>query len=257
MKYLTQIDQADVERRDSHLTLFACSAIAVLAVGLALLMYPAVFASRSSPPSRAPQVAFFGFCGLSCLLIMYILDRQLMIQRLRRQIAIDRMRASEAMREAGADLLGTIPNFNTFEDRLYMEFRRAVTADLTLSVLVVAVRVRPDFSEPSLAMSVLSDAAKAISRKQREQDSIYLLTPGFFGIILPGVDTSTARRISSRFSEGLYDAAGANDRFSFKIDVINYPEHAKSSHDLELAVCGYLPERDPKQNWLKEARSYR
>lgn len=257
MNQVRQFSQAELEQRDSHLTVFACSAIAVLAVGLGLLMYPAVFASRSFPANRTPQVAFFGFCGLSCLLIMYILDRQLTIQRLRRQIAIDRMRASEALREAGADLLGTIPNFNTFEDRLYMEFRRAVTADLTLSVLVVTVKVRPDFSEPSLAVSVLSDAAKAISKKQREQDSIYLLTPGFFGIILPGVDTSTARRIAKRFSESLSDAEGANDRFSFKIDVINYPENARSSHDLELAVCGYLPERDPNQNWFREAHTYR
>jgi GGDEF domain-containing protein len=177
-------------------------------------------------------------------------DRQFTIHGLRHQIAIDRMRASESLKQASADLLGTMPNFDTFEDRLSMEFRRAVAAELTLSVLVIAVKLRPDFSEPSFAMSALGDAAKAISRKLREQDSVYVLRPGFFGVILPGVDTSTARRVSSRFSESLSVAAGAIDRFSFKIDAINYPEHAASSHDLELVVCGYLPEGDPKRNLM-------
>jgi GGDEF domain-containing protein len=231
-------------------------AIAILASGLALLMYPAVFANKQLSPNRTPQIAFFSFCGLSCLLVMYIVDRQSTIQRLRHQIAIDRVQASEALKQASADILGTMSNFSIFADRLSMEFRRAVTATLTFSVFVVTVKLRPDFSDSSVAMSALSDAAKALSRKLREQDSVYLLRRGVFGAILPGVGTSTARRISLRFSEGLTDAAGATDRFSFQIDVVNYPEHATTSRDLEVAVCGYLPEGDAKENLVTEASSF-
>src|ERR1700688_3359979 len=75
-----QVVPNDLERREFHLSLFACMAIVVLAGGLALLMYPAVFSSREYSPSRAPQIAFLGLCGLSCLLVAYIVDRQTTIR---------------------------------------------------------------------------------------------------------------------------------------------------------------------------------
>ena len=256
MKESESIESADLEGREFQLGLFACSAIIVLSGGLALLMYPAVFSSRELFPNRTPQIAFFGFCGLSCLLVAYIVDRQITIRGLRRQMALDRKQASEALRQASADLLGTLPNFNTFEDRLSMEFRRAVAASLKLSVLVVKIKLHPAFSEPSLAMSAMGDAAKAVSRKLREQDSTYLLRPGCFGIILPGVDTVTAKRVTARLVEGLSDAAGANERFSFIIDALNYPEEISSAHELELAVCELAPESELQHTAPKATRSH-
>jgi hypothetical protein len=239
-----QSGQVDVERREFQLTLFACLAIFVLATGLAALMYPAVFANRALSPNRTPQVAFFGFCGLSCLLVAYIVDRQLTIQGLRRQMARDRKQAADALGQASADLLGAVPDFNTFEDRLSMEFRRAVAAQRALSVFIIAIKLRPAFSESTLATSALGDAAMAVSRKLRDGDSIYVLSFGFLGAILPGVDTSTALRVASRFAVGLSDASGARERFDFEIYSVNYPEHAKSLHDLERLVCGYVPESE-------------
>lgn len=246
----------DLERREFQLSLFACLAIVVLAGGLALLMYPAVFSGRDSSPTRVPQIAFFGFCGLSGLLVAYILDRQFTIHRLRVEMAADRKLASEALRQASADLLSTMPNSNTFEDRLTMEFRRAAVAELKLSVLVISVKLNGAFSEPNIGMSVLGDAAKAVSRKLREQDSIFILKPAYFGIILPGVGLSGVQRISARIAEGLSDAAGASDRFSFKIDAVSYPEQTSSAHDLELVVSGWLPEDDPKETAMKGAEAY-
>ena len=256
MKKDKQIASADLERREFQLSIFACLAIVVLAAGLALLMYPAVFSSRESSQTRVLQIAFFGFCALSCLLVAYIVNRQITIHRLRDQMAADRKRASEALRQASADLLSTIPNFNTFEDRLAMEFRRAAVADLKLSVLVISIKLHAAFSEPSLGMSALGDAAKAVSRKLREQDSVYILKPSFFGVILPGVGQTAVQSVSARLAEGLSDAAGASDRFSFKIEAISYPEQISSAHDLELAVCGWLPEDDSRQAMMKDADAY-
>jgi len=240
-----QTKHTDVDRRELHLTLFVCSAMVVLAFGLALLMYPVVFANPLQ--TRTAQIAFFGFCGLACLLVVYIVDCQITIRRLRHQITIDRIHASEASNRASADLLGSLPNFSTFEDRLSMEFRRAATAKLNLSVLVITIKLRSGFSEPYLALSVLGDAAKAISRRLRDQDTIYNLRQGYIGVILPGANHSAAKRVSTRLVEGLVDVAGANDRFSFDINSISYPEQTSSAHDLELAVCGYLPEELPKE----------
>ncbi len=170
---------------------------------------------------------------------------------------MDRKRASEALRQASADLLSTMPNFNTFEDRLTMEFRRAAAAELKLSVLVISIKLHAAFSEPSLGMSALGDAAKAVSRKLREQDSIYILRPALFWGDSAGCWTSRqSQRVSARIAEGLSDAAGVNDRFSFKIDAISYPEQTSSAHDLELVVSGWLPEIDSKQETLKDAAVY-
>jgi GGDEF domain-containing protein len=246
------IISADLERREFQLSLFACLAITVLAGGLALLMYPAVFANREASGSRVPQVAFFGFCGLACLLVAYIIERQVTIHRLRLQIAADRKKSSEALMQASADILSTMPDFNTFEDRLTMEYRRAASAETKLSVLVVSIQLRAAFSEQHVAMSALGDAARAVSRKLRDQDSLYLLRPGYFGVILPGVDQTSAKRVSARLAEGLSDSAGANDRFTFKIDSVSYPEQTSSAHDLEFVVNSWLPEGDPKEATYKD-----
>jgi len=245
----------DVDRREFHLTLFACIAIFILATGLAMLMYPAVFANGTSSANRTPQVAFVGFCGLACLLVAYIVDRQLTIRGLRRQMAVDREQAAEELGQASADLLGAVPNFSTFEDRLSMEFRRAAATQRALSVFIVAIKLRPGFSQSKLAICALGDATKAVSRKLRDGDSVYVLSFGFLGAILPGVDTSTALRVASRFAVGLSDTSGPSERFDFEIYSVNYPEHAKSLHDLEQLVCGYLPEGDPKQGAQTEYQS--
>jgi hypothetical protein len=53
----------------------------------------------------------------------------------------------------------------------------------------------------------------------------------------------------------LSDAAGANDRFSFKIEAISYPEQTTSAHDLELVVTGWLSEAESAAASSKEAHA--
>jgi len=243
MRSAHQPAERDVDQREFQLTLFACLAIFILAIGLAVLMYPAVFTSHTSATAnRTPEIAFYGFCGLSCLLVAYLVDRQLIIQKLRREIAAGRAQMKEKLTQASADLLETVPTFNAFEDRLTMEFRRAVTTRQFLSVFVIAIKLHPEFSQSEMATCALSDATKAVSHKLREQDSIYVLRFGFLGIILPGIDTATALRVSNRLSIGLSEAADAGDRFDFEIYATNYPEQVRSLHELEQRVCEHLPE---------------
>ena len=80
-----------------------------------------------------------------------------------------------------------------------------------------------------------------IARRLREQDSVYILGASCFGAILPGADATTAERFSASVSEGLADAAGAGNRFSFKIDIVNYPNQALSVTELEEAVLTLMP----------------
>jgi GGDEF domain-containing protein len=256
MKPNGQKSPEDLERREFQLSLFASLSILVLAGGIALLMYPVVFSNREYSPTRGTRIGYFGFCALATLLVAYILDRQRTIHRLRVELAVDRKRSSEALRQASADLLSAMPTFNTFEDRLTMEFRRAAAAELKLSILVIAIKLKGTFSEPSLAMSALGDAAKAVTRKLREQDSLFILRPAFFGVILTGTDQAGAQRVAAKIAESLPDAAGVSERFTFKIESISYPEQTSSAHDLELVVSGWLPEGDSNPAPVNDAHVF-
>ncbi len=255
MRFFAGMPSGSLERREMQLILFACSVIIVLAGGLALFMYPLVFSQTSLASNRMMSIAFFGFCALSILLALYLLDRQVTIGRLRQQIGEERRKSSEALKQASAELLETLPNFSSFQDQLSMEYRREAAVKQNLSVLVISVKVHEASSEPNLSMAFLGDAAKAISRKLRGQDSVYLLAYGYFGVILPGLDGQAAQRISARLAEGLTDAAGVNNRFSFKVNSVSYPEQASSAHDLELAVTDLLPENGLNQTMAREVLS--
>jgi GGDEF domain-containing protein len=241
MHFFDRIASGSLDRRETHLILIASLTIIVLAGGLVLFMYPVVY-SPTAPTNRVLAIAFAGFCVLSILLTGYLIDRQMTIQKLRRQINEDRMRSSRALKQASADLLQALPNFESFQDRLPMEYKRAVSAKYELSVLVVVIHLHVALAESTDAASAFGDAAKAICGKLREQDSVYLFSAGYFGAILPGVDVSIAKQICARVSEGLTDAAGAANRFTFKINAFNYPEQASCARDLELAVSGLLPD---------------
>ena len=243
-----KINPEQLDRRELQLTILACSTILILGAGLALLMYPVVF-SYSSVVLRN---AFYGFCGLSALLAMYLVDRQITILHLRRQIAEAGQRAAETKIEASAELLNAIPNLSSFKDRLAMEYRRAAAADQVLSVLVITVILPEEVCSTPVAISLLSDAAKAISRKLRGQDSLYVLRPHCFGTILPTVSRSVAERISNRVAEGLSDAAGATNRFTYKISIVNWPVNAASAHDLQEAVFTLLPSDNSMQSMAEE-----
>lgn len=248
MRLFDKIRPDQLDRRELQLTLLACGTILILGAGLALLMYPLVFSYSSS----VLRNAFYGFCGLSALLAVYLVDRQVTIQQLRRQIAEAGRRAAETKIEASAELLNAIPNLSSFKDRLAMEYRRAAAADQVLSVLVVTVILPEDVSSTPFAISLLSDAAKAISRKLRGQDSLYVLRPHCFGTILPTVSRAVAERISGRVAEGLSDAAGATNRFTYKIDIVNSPVNAASAHQLQEAVLTLLPVDNSMRSMAEE-----
>jgi len=103
LRLFDKIQPQELDRRELHLTLLACSTILVLGAGLALLMYPLVFSRANAAGNLTLRNAFYGFCGLSGLLAMYLVDRQLTILRLRRQIAEDHRRAAESKIEASAE----------------------------------------------------------------------------------------------------------------------------------------------------------
>jgi GGDEF domain-containing protein len=235
MKITDRVQPDNLERSELQFGVFVAVAVMVLAVGMVVLMYPVVF-SNQTPGDRTMRTAFWGFCALCVLLVVYVWDRHGTIRRLRREMAEGRRQIAETRRQASVELLKTMPNFSSFQDRLPMEFRRMATTTQKLSIVVITIKFPADHSSPSETAGALGDAAKVISRKLREQDSVYILAPACFGAVLPGMDLDTAERVCARLREGLADAAGASHRFQFELQVVNYPTHASSATELQQAV---------------------
>jgi GGDEF domain-containing protein len=240
MHISNKINLANMESRNVQLVLLACAVIFILSAGLALLMYPAVFSQPVVLQGETLRVTFFGFCAVSVLLIAYLAERQTTISRLRRRVLEEQRQALEARRQASADLINALPNLNSFRDRLPMEYRRAASVNQNLLIFVITV-TPADGCDPGEHSALIGDAAKSMGRKLRAEDSLYLLFPGYFGIVLPGCDGVVMRNIEHRLGEGLSDAAGVNNRFSYEIKTVKYPENAKSAQELEQAVCNLLP----------------
>ncbi len=240
MQVFDRVDPGSLERREWSLWLLALSVIMVLVVGMGLLMYPTVFADPVILSGITLRKFFFGFCALAILLVGYLVDRQIEISQLRRRLVEEQKLIVRIRHEASTDLLGTLPGFDHLRDRLAMEYRRAVTLNRPLTALIVALKATRDLANTPEALTAFGDAARALVRKLRTEDSIYLLGPGVFCMILPGVEANDAYRIANRHTEGLQDAAGASARFTFEIRVINYPEHAATATEIEKAVRAFV-----------------
>lgn len=241
MRLFDQVDTKTVDKRELQLAVFSLSIIAVLVAGLAVLMYPTVESHPIVFSARTLRIAFFGFCGLSVLLLGYLIERQVMVRKLRREISRAEQRYRDLHRQVGKDLLETLAKMSHFQDRLIMEFRRAVNTRDTLSVMVIRLTPNPNLVSGAEITAALGDAAKAILRKLRREDSLYHFGEGAFGMILPGVSVQNARMVATRITESLQDVSGAVDRFTHDVKIFNYPQHAATASELEQAVRALLP----------------
>jgi GGDEF domain-containing protein len=228
-----------LERRSLQLTILSAVFVMVLASGLAMFMYPLVFVHPEGN-KWTMRVAYFGFCALTLLFVGYLFDRQRTFGKLKQHLLGELERNVELQIQASTDLLHSMPDQNYFWDRLTMEFRRAMTMQKNLSLVLVKAKpgARASLNDQKGA---LSDAAKAMSKRLRPTDSIYHLAEDIFGIVLPETDTLNAKRVALRLQEELQDVR-AKYGFSFDLSAHNYPGDVKSSHEFEDIVKSMLPE---------------
>src|ERR1700738_2969086 len=166
-----------LDRRELQLTVVASVFVFVLASGLAVFMYPMVFVHPDAANKWTLRVAFFGFCTLTLLFIGYLLERQRTVSKLKQQILEELERNIELRLQASADLLQGMPDINHFWDRLTMEYRRAMSMQRNLTLLLVRAKLGAATAGVDNT-SALCDAAEAMSRKLRPTDSLYRLAAG-------------------------------------------------------------------------------
>ncbi|MFZ3201539.1 MAG: hypothetical protein WA175_10365 [Candidatus Acidiferrales bacterium] len=236
--------QLDIlERREGHLSILAAIMVLVMGAGVALLMYPLVFGHQDEANKWTMRFAFVGFCVLTLLFVAYLMSRRRTMRRLKQQLVSELKRNIDLRHQANVDLLHTIPDLNQFRDRLAMEFRRALSMERTLSILVVKVKLASGLSDAE-EKSGMGEAARSISRNLRSSDSMYLFGPGLFGAVMPDTDTKSANHIALQL-DGTLRSLGPKSKFSFETSVHNYPEHVKSAYELEKMVSSLIFEKEP------------
>ncbi len=233
-----------LERRNLQLTVLSAVFVLILAGGLASFMYPLVFVHPVGNHWQL-RVAFYGFCALTPLFVGYLFDRQRTFTKLKQHVLTELERNVALQIQASTDLLNTMPDQNHFWDRLSMEFRRALTMEKTMS-LVLAKANPHSRATANDQKAAVSDAAKAIAKRLRPTDSVYHLADDLFAIVLPETDTLNAKRIAVRLQEGLQEVR-AKYGLIFELTAHNYPDHVKSSHELEDIVKSLLPEETEKK----------
>jgi hypothetical protein len=233
MDFFDKVDPKTLDRRHWQLSMLSLAMIVVLGAGVALLMYPAVFGSNATFTGHTPRTLFFGFCALCVLVVAYLLNREYVVHQLRRNVLEQKTQIVHLRQEASTDLLETLPGFSHFQDRLAMGFRRAAQTGEPLSLVLVRLKPSPMFDSPPEVSVALGDAAKVLVRKLRTDDSLFHLSAGAFAMVLPNTYGAEMNQVASRVAEGLADASGASNRFSFDLQVVNYPEQASTSYEME------------------------
>ena len=233
MDFFDKVDPKTLDRRHWQLSMLSLGMILVLGAGMALLMYPAVFGSNAAPTGHTKRILFFGFCALCVLMVAYLLNRQYIVHQLRENVVEQKTQIARLRQEASADLLGTLPGFSHFQDQLTMGFRRAAQIGEPLSLILVRLKPSPMFDSPPEVSVALGDAARVLLRKLRTDDSLYHLSSGAFAMVLPNTCGADMNQVASRVTEGLTDASGAGNSFSFDIQVVNYPEQVSTAYEIE------------------------
>jgi hypothetical protein len=244
MHIFDEIRVQNLERRQFQLTMLASMTIAVLATGVAIFMYPTIFSQDLLVSRQTLRFAFYGFCCLSVLLVGYLWDRQITIRRLTQQVQSDQRRSSTFRIRACNDLLNTIPGIVGFREHLSAHSHQAGASRKAapLSVAVVRLYLSGMVSDKSEEQVAFGDAAQVIHRRLRTGDSIYTLSSGIYGVILPGLDPLSAQRFTASLELGLLDAAGVDSRFTADVQLLNSEDHGKSALELDHAISSLLPQ---------------
>lgn len=216
-----------LERQDWHLWILAILLMFVLGTSLLSFMFPTAFWFEEQLPLRGPQRAFLGFCVLLALAMVYMLQRQAAVRRLKRQLFEARMTALETERKATRQAFAILPDTDQFRDALSMEYRRASTSLSNLAVVI--------FELADASREQLGQATNLLRPILRRGESLFRVSDHSLGIILPGSQLSNAASFAAQVEEhfGIH-----LPEVKPSVTVTAYPEAAASLSEMEARLRG-------------------
>lgn len=222
---LEALDWVKLERLDWHLWLLAALLIFVLGVGLLSFMVPAAFWFIDPKSAKGPERAFFGFCVLLALVIVYLLQRQATVRDLKRRLFESEKARAAAEQFATTEAFDALPGLSQFRDALAMEFRRASTSGTHLSEVI--------FKVATSSSEVLGRMARLLRSTLRRGETLYQLCDNAIGVILPGMQLSDAAYLAAQL-----ERLSGMSRGDLHVTVSAYPDDASSLAELDSRVRG-------------------
>lgn len=236
MMVFDRIRLQDIDRRNWQLWVLAIVMILVLAGGLLLHMYSLASTPGVSLSQRTMLQSMIGFSALAILFVGYLIDRQLVITNLRRDLENEKSLNLERRTRGNKELLQTLSGPGQFSDRVALEIQRAANSRLPLSGLTIALEVSPNISDTEEIYSAFGEAVKAMMHRLRSADSIYQFASGVFGVLLPGTEGDLARGVAVRIADSLNEVMGTSKRYAFDIRITNFPGHTKAAREMEALM---------------------
>lgn len=212
-----------VERLDWHLWVLAMLLIFVLGVSLLGFMFPTAFWFGQELPRESPQRAFFGFCVLLALVLVYLLQRHAAVRRLKQQLFEARAAVVAAEREAAVEAFRTLPGTAQFRDALAMEYRRASASGDHLAQVL--------FQAPNISLEMWASLVKLLRSLLRRGESMYRISDKAVAVILPRMQLSDAASFATRLEE-----LGGIARGEMEISVTAFPDEVSSLTELEARL---------------------
>jgi hypothetical protein len=221
----TDVKWQTLERQDWHLWILSIFLIFVLGISLLGFMFPAAFWVADISEASLSQRAFFGFCALFGLVLIYLLQRQAAVRQLKRELFEAQAALLNLEREAVAEAYRTLPDTAQFRDALAMEFRRASTTGSNLSGVVIKTA--------NASVEQLGYLARQIRTALRQGESLYRISDNALGIILPRLKATEVR-----FFSGQIEALGISSKIDFDDEMATYPDEVSTLSDLESRLRG-------------------
>ena len=217
-----------LERQDWHLWILAVLLMFVLGVSLLSFMFPSACWFQEQLTMKAPQRAFIGFCVLLALVLVYMLQRQATVRRLKRQLFEARAAVVETERQAATQAFLALPGMDQFRDAMAMEYRRAAISSAHLAVVLLAVG---DASREELGC-----VTNLLRCMRRRGETLFRVSDNTLGLVLPGMPLSDANMFVTHVIDqvrGQFPEAGVTPT------VTTYPEEASLS-ELEGRLSGHI-----------------
>lgn len=218
-----ELNWESLDRLDWHLWLMAIVLLLVLGISLLGFMFPSVFWFGKDLPLAAPQRAFFAFCVLLALVLVYLMQRQATIRRLRRDLFEAQAAIVSAEQEASIQVFLALPERTQYRDALAMEFRRASASAGNLSTV--------GFQLARGSRQRLSALVGALRTLLRRGESMYRIGEHGIVVILPNTSLATAASLAAQIEQFV----GLPEDYC-QIRVTSYPEEASSLKELEERV---------------------
>lgn len=211
-----------LERQDWHLWILAILLMLVMAVSLLIFMFPSVFWAQEQPAGHTPQRAFFGFCLLFALALVYMLQRQATVRRLRRSLYEAQAAAVAAEKEANLRGFEALPKVAQFHDSLAMEYLRASHTKGHLAVLLLQAA--------NATLEDMGHVSGLLRGILRPGEALFRISGNALGAILPGTPPEAA----AAFGTLVQDRAGSlRAEMPVSVTVGTYPEEIATVSEFE------------------------